>query len=947
MAVRYGESAYIYGLHDRGGEDLMLHNGTAKGWVLVTEEIRANPNDKSGRSYKSLADKGFGVIVRLNHAYGNEGTIPHSSRYDNFAERAANFVQNSPGCHIWLIGNEMNLEREQPRGERITPRRYAECYLKCRAAIKSLPGHQNDQVVVGAIGPWNGETPYEADPLGKYPANKIPGAPNVYPTNGFYGDYIKYYRDMLVAIGPENCDALAVHAYSHGYNADLVFNDGKMDAPFQRYYYHFRTYRDQMNAIPFTFRHLPVYLTEANGDANPDGSKWPNVNSGWIKNAYQEINTWNEAGNQQIRCVILYRWSRDDDWHIEGKQHVHEDFREAIARNYRWNPDVTFRKTSVPAIEIQDISASLPTNPDLPPYPTRTEEAIRRFVINHTATPASVTPLRIAQFQTTNQSRPRAGIAYHYCVTATGEVYQTQPLTVASDHAGEFSADSVGVCLIGDFTNAPPPPTQLDAAAGLMASLAVRLNIRPDSSTIAGYSDLAITASPGATWPTWKEPLIEQTNSMMGPPEPGYLARYIDHNTPASVTANQTVTVSLLIQNAGIFTWVKNGANPFNLGFKWLNAQNQEVAFPPNVILRTPLPADVAPKQTVRLIANLQTPPIPGTYRLHWDMVHEHITWFADQGDPGLTIDGIIVQPGAVIPVTPGTGTTDSKIEIQDISATLPTNPNLPPYPVRDLSAIQQIVINHTATPASVTPLRIAQFQTTNEKLPRPGIAYHYCVTADGEVYQTNPLTAVANHAGEYNAQSVGICLIGNFTDAPPPQAQLSATAELIARIAAQLGLAVSENTVFGYSDLAVTASPGATWPTWKPVLIAEAKSLLRPTDSIPPIDIPPGTGDGKIIEHYMLFWRHNGTDWAEWDLVSAIDYIGTFGPTIGFSVEEARRATYVTIVGGPGGVPTSVEQTLKTAGCRVERLDGATQEETNALLYDLVAAGKRFRTLS
>jgi hypothetical protein len=109
-----------------------------------------------------------------------------------------------------------------------------------------------------------------------------------------------------------------------------------MEPPFEQYYYHFLTYRDQMNAIPPEFRDLPVYITEINGGTNPDGALWPDdVNNGWIKNAYEEINTWNQdAGHQLIRAVLLYRWSKA----IDGKPNVQQDFREAVARDYRWRP---------------------------------------------------------------------------------------------------------------------------------------------------------------------------------------------------------------------------------------------------------------------------------------------------------------------------------------------------------------------------------------------------------------------------------------------------------------------------------------------------------------------------------------------------------------------------------------------------------------------------------
>ena len=76
MPVYKGENRYLYGLHDKGGEPLLTPNGVAKGWVLVTEEIRANPNDTGSRDYSDITGKGLGVIVRLNYGYYGVGTIP-------------------------------------------------------------------------------------------------------------------------------------------------------------------------------------------------------------------------------------------------------------------------------------------------------------------------------------------------------------------------------------------------------------------------------------------------------------------------------------------------------------------------------------------------------------------------------------------------------------------------------------------------------------------------------------------------------------------------------------------------------------------------------------------------------------------------------------------------------------------------------------------------------
>lgn len=783
MAVRSGENQYIYGLHDVGGEHLLKQGGQAKGWVLVTEELGANPSDTSGKGdfYKRLSDQGLGVIVRLNQAYGPQGTIPVEAKYPDFARRAANFVRSSPGAHIWIIGNEMNFEREQPRrpgsnqAEPITPRRYAECYKLCRQAIKGLSGHENDQVVVGAMGPWNAQTPYDADPQGKYSANKIPNAPADYPYNGFFGDFILYLRDILLAIGRENCDAIAIHAYSHGYDPALIASPEKMGAPFQNYHYHFRTYRDQMAIIPQAFRDLPVYLTEANGDEDPGGVRWPDVNKGWVKNAYKEINDWNQAGNQQIRCMILYRWSKDDKWHIDGKGQVQQDLQEAIAMNYAWNPDVK--------------------------------------------------------------------------VTGT----------------------------------AP----------------------RPDTGTIPK------------------------------PEVPGYRTRYLSHNTPTSVAAAQTLSVNLTVQNVGSFTWTSGGANPFRLGFQWYDSSGQMVQMPSQFDFRTPLHSDAPPNSQVTFQARLRTPDKGGTYQLRWDMVHEQITWFTSQGDAGLLVSPITVSPAVEVTPKP-TPTTPGQVQIQNVIDQLEKHPSKH-YAQRTLESIRRIIVHHTATPANITIQRIAEFLVKNRDLP--GITYHFCITDQGVAYQGQPLEAMSVHAGQDSRDSVGVCLIGNFMENPPPQAQLDATASVLAQVATRLNLNTSQ--IFGFSEIINTQSPGATWPTWKGPLLAKVNSLMGGAPTSTP------TPTGKTIQHYVLFWHHGPGNWAEWDFRGALDYVSKFPVTIGFSIEEAKSAKYVTIVGGPGGVPQSAEAELRAAGCQVERIAGVDEAETRRMLEQLAAQNKRFRTLA
>lgn len=311
-----GESPFIFGMHDRGAEDIMEASGR-RGWVLVTRPLGANRGDWSSHSYSDLADRGFGVIGRLNNGYGHCGTLPHSSRYADFAVRCGNFVERSSGCRIWIIGNEPNLAVERPggpaHGQVITPAMYAEAFTLCREDIRRRPGHTNDQVVIGAVGPWNVQTVYPENPS---------------------GDWIIYFQHILELLG-DRVDGVALHTYSRDTVPANITSDLTMDPPFQHRRSMFRTYIDFMDAIPTANRRLPVYITEANQNAS-----WEDVNRGWVQAAYAEINRWNELpGRQLIRALLLYRWERHvgDIWYISGKNQVIADFRQALQNDWRWH----------------------------------------------------------------------------------------------------------------------------------------------------------------------------------------------------------------------------------------------------------------------------------------------------------------------------------------------------------------------------------------------------------------------------------------------------------------------------------------------------------------------------------------------------------------------------------------------------------------------------------
>lgn len=310
-ALPNGFPPYIFGLHERGGQQHMLRAGRP-GWVLELAAIGLD-GANTPADFSDLSSAGLGVIVRINHGYGSSGTIPTPDRYPDFAAACARYVARSKGCRIWVVGNEPNHRDERPNGHAILPTDYARAYTLCRNAIRNVPGHADDLVLVAGPAPWNATT--------TYPGNEK-------------GDWVRYFVDIMALLSADGCDGFALHTYTHFLEPRLITGDFFHTTPGYRHLRNeFRTYRDFMNAIPDRFRSLPVILTET--DPTTRGVGWnPGHNVGWVRAAYREIADWNrDPAHQPIQGLLLYRWPLIPDqpeWSIVDRPGIIEDFNQAL-----------------------------------------------------------------------------------------------------------------------------------------------------------------------------------------------------------------------------------------------------------------------------------------------------------------------------------------------------------------------------------------------------------------------------------------------------------------------------------------------------------------------------------------------------------------------------------------------------------------------------------------
>ena len=129
--------------------------------------------------------------------------------------------------------------------------------------------------------------------------------------------------------------------------------------------------------------------------------------------------------------------------------------------------------------------------------------------------------------------------------------------------------------------------------------------------------------------------------------------------TPRSLQmeAGQTQEVTVTIANEGVFTWHSAGSTPVHLAARWVQPDSgRELSHRP----RWPLSEPVPPGERLTMQVPVKPPDEGGDYRLVWDMVEEHVTWFsAKSGNEAATMVAVV---GAAAPVDegPGSGSGDS-----------------------------------------------------------------------------------------------------------------------------------------------------------------------------------------------------------------------------------------------------------------------------------------------
>jgi hypothetical protein len=85
------------------------------------------------------------------------------------------------------------------------------------------------------------------------------------------------------------------------------------------------------------------------------------------------------------------------------------------------------------------------------------------------------------------------------------------------------------------------------------------------------------------------------------------------------------LTVRMTFRNSGSQAWPALGRRAVRVAYHWLDQHGDIIEFEG---LRTPLPHDLAPGESVTLACFVRTPESPGALRLRWTLIQEDVAWF-------------------------------------------------------------------------------------------------------------------------------------------------------------------------------------------------------------------------------------------------------------------------------------------------------------------------------
>jgi hypothetical protein len=277
------DSPWLYGIHwygDADGSLVEAMTGNKGIWsletVMTSGDVWWGPEWQRENRFLQIVARGHTIIVRIQRNWGETVPFPENlTQYLVDVQSAAETLADV--CHIWQIGNEMNLYGEWG-GDVLTPTVYVDMFKQIRAAIRAVPSALGEQIVL--LGPAG-------------PGDVVPG---VRHTEG--NDYLGQMCDLLAQA---DLDGFALHAYAAPWydaaTARLEFQAGCMS---------------QLAVIDDKgFADKSVHVTEWNRRVEPINDYNEAQSAQFLHGAFVDLHAWNQrAGAHPISsaCWFIYQY---------------------------------------------------------------------------------------------------------------------------------------------------------------------------------------------------------------------------------------------------------------------------------------------------------------------------------------------------------------------------------------------------------------------------------------------------------------------------------------------------------------------------------------------------------------------------------------------------------------------------------------------------------------
>jgi len=187
--------------------------------------------------------------------------------------------------------------------------------------------------------------------------------------------------------------------------------------------------------------------------------------------------------------------------------------------------------------------------------------------------------------------------------------------------------DEHGFAVVGDYAS----------VNGLFERETIENDMLPLQNVPMNYHYLAckkvVSGASASTVPDSRRPGL--LRARIAPVSPGLVHR---------VSPGQALDIELEIENAGDTLWLAGRQARTGVVMPGIRISDEAGALLSEVHGEPPLPHAVAPGETVRLRIEQATPLRPGKYKLKFDLVNQHVCWFADVGSEPLTIEFEVIQ---------------------------------------------------------------------------------------------------------------------------------------------------------------------------------------------------------------------------------------------------------------------------------------------------------------